>query len=74
MREMPINIILSLQSYLEDRRVMSHKKALISQLSGKFQALGVLVVLAGVIMSASGVWWGPAVLLPGVLLLIIGWF
>jgi hypothetical protein len=53
---------------------MSHKKALISQLSGKFQAVGVLVVLAGVIMSASGVWWGPAVLLPGVLLLIIGWF
>ncbi len=55
-------------------RVMTEKKSLISQNSGKFQAVGVLFVASGIIASAVGFWWGPAVLLPGVLLLIIGWF
>ncbi|MCX7110808.1 MAG: hypothetical protein WCI11_06565 [Candidatus Methylumidiphilus sp.] len=53
---------------------MAEKKALISQISGKFQMVGVLFVAVGVIMSASGVWWGPAMFFPGALLLIIGWF
>jgi len=53
---------------------MNEKKTPINQLSGKFQAAGVLFVAAGVIMSVGGIWWGPAMLLPGVLLLIIGWF
>jgi len=53
---------------------MTEKKAPISQIGGKLQAAGVLFVATGVIMSVGGVWWGPAVLLPGVLLLIIGGF
>lgn len=53
---------------------MSEKKSLISQFSGKLQAAGVVLVATGIIMSVSGAWWGPAVLLPGLLLLIIGWF
>lgn len=53
---------------------MAKKKALIGQLSGKFQAVGVLFVAGAIIMSVGGVWWGPALLFPGVLLLIIGWF
>jgi len=53
---------------------LTGKKAMISQISGKLQAAGVLFIVAGVILSVSGMWWGPAMLLPGVLLLIIGWF
>jgi len=53
---------------------MSEKKTPISQFSGKLQAAGVLFAAAGIIMSVGGVRWGPAMLLPGVLLLIIGWF
>ncbi len=53
---------------------MSDNKTPISQFSGKLQAAGVLLVAAGIIMSVVGVWWGPAMLFPGVLLLIIGWF
>jgi len=53
---------------------MSDNKTPISQFSGKLQAAGVLFVAAGIIMSVVGVWWGPAMLFPGVLLLIIGWF
>ncbi len=53
---------------------MTEKKALISQLRGKFQAVGVLFVAAGIITSVGGLWWGPALMFPGVLLLIIGWF
>jgi len=53
---------------------MTEKKALISQLSGKLQAVGVLFVATSILLSVGGVWWGPAVVLPGVLLLIIGWF
>jgi len=52
----------------------NENKAAISQMSGKFQATGVIIVAAGIIMSVSGFWWGPAVLMPGILLLIIGWF
>jgi hypothetical protein len=53
---------------------MTDKKAPIRQLSGKLQAAGVLLVASGIILSVVGAWWGPAVLLPGILLLIIGWF
>jgi len=53
---------------------MSEKKTPISRFSGKLQAAGVLFVAAGIIMSVGGVWWGPAMLFPGVFLLIIGWF
>jgi hypothetical protein len=58
-----------------ERETMSEKKAMISQLRGKFQALGVLFIATGVITSvAGGLWWGPAIMFPGILLLIIGWF
>jgi len=57
-----------------EKKIMSEKKTPISQFSGKLQAAGVLFVAAGIIMSVGGVWWGPAMLFPGVLLLIIGWF
>lgn len=54
---------------------MTEKKTLISQLRGKIQAAGVLFIAAGVIItSQGGIWWGPAFLFPGVLMLIIGWF
>lgn len=53
---------------------MTEKKSLIGQVSGKLQAVGVLFVASGIILSALGIWWGPAAVLPGVLLLIIGWF
>ena len=53
---------------------MNEKKALIGQVSGKLQAVGVLFVAAGILASVGGVWWGPGLLFPGILLLIIGWF
>ncbi len=53
---------------------MNDKKTPISQISGKLQAVGVLCVAAGIIMWVGGLWWGPAMLFPGVLMLIIGWF
>lgn len=53
---------------------MTEKKALIRQPSGKLQALGVLFVTSGIFASVGGLWWGPGLLLPGILLLIIGWF
>ncbi len=52
---------------------MTEKKPLISELRGKFQAVGVLFAATGIITSVIGMWWGPAVLLPGLLLLIMGW-
>lgn len=52
---------------------MNEKKALISQLRGKFQAVGVLVTAGAIIAVASGMWWGAALLLPGVLLMLFGW-
>lgn len=53
---------------------MTEKKALISQISGKLQALGVLFVACGILTTVSGIWWGPAFFFPGILLLIMGWF
>jgi hypothetical protein len=53
---------------------MSENKALITQLGGKLQAAGVVFVAASLIASVSGMWWGPGLLLPGVLLIIIGRF
>jgi hypothetical protein len=53
---------------------MNEKKTLLGQMNGKFQAVGILFVAAGIISAVSGLWWGPALMFPGVLLLIIGWF
>jgi hypothetical protein len=52
---------------------MTEKQALIGQIRGKLQATGVLITATGVILAVSGFWWGPAVLLPGVLLIVMGW-
>lgn len=53
---------------------MTENNIPIGQTSGKFQAVGIVLVATGIILSVTGTWWGPAVLLPGILLLIIGWF
>lgn len=51
---------------------MSEKKAPISQIGGKLQAAGVVFCATGILLTVSGQWWAPAMLMPGVLLLIIG--
>lgn len=41
-------------------------EAPIKKLSGKFTAVGVVIIAIAVIGTALGTWWGPAALLPGV--------
>ncbi|MGY6216074.1 zinc-ribbon domain-containing protein [Methylolobus aquaticus] len=47
-------------------------RRLIAGIGGKFQAVGILLLAAGVIATVVGNWWGPAVLLPGIVLLMMG--
>ncbi|WP_162559962.1 zinc ribbon domain-containing protein [Methylotetracoccus oryzae] len=47
-------------------------RRLIAGIGGKFQAVGILLLAAGVIATVIGNWWGPAVLLPGIVLLMMG--
>jgi len=53
-------------------RVMTEKKAPISQITGKLQLVGVILVAVAIIATVAGAWWGPMVLFPGALLLIFG--
>lgn len=46
--------------------IRPHGEALIKGLSGKFSAVGVLIIAAGIIGTVLGAWWGPAALLPGI--------
>lgn len=38
----------------------------IRKISGKFSAIGVVVIALGVIGTVLGTWWGPPAILPGV--------
>ena len=38
----------------------------IKKLSGKFAAIGIVIIAIAVIGTVLGTWWGPAALLPGV--------
>jgi hypothetical protein len=38
----------------------------IRKISGKFSAIGVIVIALGVIGTVLGTWWGPPAILPGV--------
>ena len=46
--------------------VRPHGEAQIKSLSGKFSAIGVVIVAIAVIGTVLGTWWGPAALLPGI--------
>lgn len=46
----------------------------IHRLSGKLQATGVVLVASGIIATVAGAWWGPAVILPGIMVFIFGKF
>lgn len=48
------------------------RSAAISTMGGKLKAVGTVIVAFGVIATASGLWWGPALLLPGVALFMFG--
>ena len=39
---------------------------------GKLQAVGAVILAAGVIATLVGGWWGPALLFPGVVILFLG--
>jgi hypothetical protein len=47
-------------------------RRLIAGIGGKFQAVGILILAAGIISTVLGIWWGPGVLLPGIVLLMMG--
>jgi hypothetical protein len=47
---------------------------LIHRLSGKLQAVGIVVLAGGIIASVLGAWWGPALLFPGVVIFALGKF
>ncbi len=48
------------------------RSAAIRSIGGKLKAVGALVIAFGVVATASGLWWGPALLLPGVALFMFG--
>lgn len=41
---------------------------------GKLQAIGTLTLAGGIVATVAGAWWGPALVLPGVVLLMLGKF
>lgn len=49
-------------------------EAPVKRLSGKFSLVGVIILTIGVIGTGLGGWWGPAVLLPGVVLMMMAKF
>lgn len=53
-------------------RSAAHRQRLIGSLGGKLQAAGALLLAGGVIATVIGAWWGPAVLLPGIVLVMMG--
>lgn len=46
----------------------------IRRTGGKLQAVGVVVLAGGVVATAVGGWWGPAVLFPGAVIFMLGKF
>lgn len=44
----------------------------IRRLGGKFQAIGILLLTAGIVATLVGAWWGPALAMPGVVLFMLG--
>ncbi|CAI8890894.1 MULTISPECIES: hypothetical protein [Methylococcus] len=44
----------------------------IRKLGGKFQAIGILALAAGIVATLGGAWWGPALAMPGVVLFMLG--
>lgn len=46
----------------------------VKRLSGKFSLVGVIILTIGVIGTGLGGWWGPAVLLPGLALMMMAKF
>lgn len=44
----------------------------IRKLGGKFQAVGILILAAGIVATLVGAWWGPALGMPGVVLFMLG--
>ncbi|UZR29599.1 hypothetical protein [Methylococcus mesophilus] len=44
----------------------------IRKLGGKFQAIGILTLAAGIVATLAGAWWGPALVMPGVVLFMLG--
>ncbi|MEY4684777.1 MAG: hypothetical protein RLZ25_1236 [Pseudomonadota bacterium] len=54
--------------------VLPKPVAPIRKLSGKFSAIGVVVIALGVIGTVLGTWWGPPTILPGVAFYMMGRF
>lgn len=53
----------------------AEKTAPIHRISGKFRAVGAVVLAIGLIATLAGAWWGPALLFPGAVILFLGrWF
>lgn len=46
----------------------------IHHIGGKLQAIGTIMVAGGIIATATGAWWGPALLFPAVVIFILGRF
>jgi hypothetical protein len=53
---------------------MAEKTAPIRHMSGKFLAVGTVVLACGIIATVAGAWWGPAMLFPGVVIFVLGKF
>ena len=51
---------------------MAENTAPIQTVGGKLQAVGIVVAAGAVVATIGGAWWGPAVLLPGIVLFIMG--
>ena len=44
----------------------------IRRLSGKFKAIGAILVAVSIIAMVNGAWWGAALLFPGVVIFFMG--
>lgn len=49
------------------------RRPAIASIGGKLQAAGTVILALAAIMTASGLWWGPALFLPGLALFMFGW-
>ena len=56
------------------KKVNPKGEAPIRRLSGKFSLIGVIILTVGVIGTGMGTLWGPAVLLPGIALMMMAKF
>lgn len=46
----------------------------IRRIGGKLLAGGVVILVAGILASMAGGWWGPAMLFPGAAIFALGYF